>query len=135
MSTAILTRGIPGSGKSTWAKAWVEGDPDHRGRVNRDDIRMSMFGRSHGVDERLVTRVQNSMIRALLQDGRDVVVDNTNLNPQHAGHLVSLLQGLGAVVKYQDFDVPVDVAIARDALRENPVGADGIRSVHARFVA
>ena len=34
----ILTRGIQGSGKSTWAKAWVKEDPLNRIRFNNDDI-------------------------------------------------------------------------------------------------
>lgn len=34
MSKIILTRGIQGSGKSTWAKKWVEEDP-HTGTYNK----------------------------------------------------------------------------------------------------
>ena len=34
----ILCRGIQGSGKSTWAKAWVAEDPEHRIRINNDDL-------------------------------------------------------------------------------------------------
>lgn len=135
MSVAILTRGIPGSGKSTWAKAWVAEDPENRARVNRDDIRMSVFGKPHGVDERLVTRIQDGMIRELVSSGRDVVVDNTNLNPAHVARLVGFLERLGVRVEFRDFDVPVEVAIERDALRERPVGADVIRGFHSRFVA
>lgn len=135
MSTAILTRGIPGSGKSTWAKAWVGEDPKRRGRVNRDDIRMSMFGLPSGVDEQLVSRVQYSMIRAIVDSGRDVVIDNTNLNPAHAGRLVASLERLGVSVEFRDFDVPVDVAIARDAQRSVPVGAAVIRSFHDKYMS
>lgn len=39
MSKIIVTRGLPASGKSTWAKAWVAADPANRVRVNRDAIR------------------------------------------------------------------------------------------------
>ena len=39
MPKIILTRGIQGSGKSTWAKKWVEEDPEHRVRWNNDDFR------------------------------------------------------------------------------------------------
>lgn len=38
----ILTRGIPGSGKSTWARAWVEESPETRIRINYDDLRNMM---------------------------------------------------------------------------------------------
>ena len=39
MPKIILTRGIQGSGKSTWAKKWAEEDSEHRIRWNNDDFR------------------------------------------------------------------------------------------------
>ena len=36
MKRIILTRGIPASGKSTWAKQEVIKDPEHSIRINRD---------------------------------------------------------------------------------------------------
>lgn len=38
MPKIILTRGIQGSGKTTWAKKWTEEDPEHRVRWNNDDF-------------------------------------------------------------------------------------------------
>lgn len=55
MSGVIVLRGLPGSGKSTWAKEWVAGDPDNRVRINRDDIRYASFGKYWGVDEDYVS--------------------------------------------------------------------------------
>ena len=39
MTNLIITRGLPGCGKTTYARAWVAEDREHRARVNRDDIR------------------------------------------------------------------------------------------------
>lgn len=39
MKKIILTRGIPASSKSTWAKQEVLKDPEHSVRINRDDLR------------------------------------------------------------------------------------------------
>jgi len=133
MSQVILTIGIPASGKSTWAKAWVEEDPDRRVRVNRDDIRMMMFGRPHGVDERLVTNVQNAAIRAAVRAGLDVVVDNTNLNAAHRHRLEAQVAAWGASITHRRFVIDVEAAIRRDAERDNPVGANVIRNF-ARMV-
>ena len=36
----ILMRGLPGSGKSTYAKKVVEENPNAFKRINRDDLRM-----------------------------------------------------------------------------------------------
>lgn len=43
MNKIILCQGIQGSGKSTWAKAWVKEDSEHRVRLNYDDLR-NMLG-------------------------------------------------------------------------------------------
>ena len=40
----LVLRGLQGSGKSTFAKQWVNEDPEHRVRFNRDDIR-NMLGK------------------------------------------------------------------------------------------
>ena len=39
MKKIILTRGIPASGKSTWAKQKALKNPEHSVRINRDDLR------------------------------------------------------------------------------------------------
>ena len=39
MPKFIILQGIQGSGKSTFAKKWVEEDPIHRVRWNNDDCR------------------------------------------------------------------------------------------------
>lgn len=44
MNRLIICRGLPASGKTTWAKEWVMKDPGNRVRINLDDIR-SMLGK------------------------------------------------------------------------------------------
>jgi len=44
MAKIIICRGIPASGKSTWAKNWVLENPNSRVRFNNDDIR-NMLGK------------------------------------------------------------------------------------------
>ena len=39
MITLLLTRGLPASGKTTFARAWVAESPTDRARINRDDLR------------------------------------------------------------------------------------------------
>lgn len=53
-ATLTATRGLPGSGKTTWAKE------QGQLRANRDDIRLTLFGGRTGerLDEEMVTRVQ-----------------------------------------------------------------------------
>lgn len=79
MSKLIITRGLPASGKSTWAKQWVL---EHRVRINQDDIRL-MLGK-YWVPKRepLVQHIQEEALIEALLKGYDIVIDNTNLKCQ-----------------------------------------------------
>lgn len=45
MVEVVVLVGCSGAGKSSWALRWVRADPGGvRGRVNRDDLRASLFG-------------------------------------------------------------------------------------------
>ena len=46
MKKVILTRGLPGSGKSTWAKQMLDEKPGHYKRINKDDLR-AMLDNGH----------------------------------------------------------------------------------------
>ncbi len=132
MGVLVITRGIPGAGKTTWAKAWVDEAPN-RARVNRDDIRMMLFGRYADVDEQAVTKATHAALRSLMFAGWDVVLDATNLNPRHLENVRRLARHAGYQVMVRAFDIDVDEAIARDATRERVVGADVIRRMAEQY--
>lgn len=127
MSKLIVTRGVPASGKSTWAKAWVAEDPDRRARVNRDDIRFQLFEKYYGVDELAVSAVEKATVRALLDSGKEVVVDATNLRAKFAKEWYNF----GVPVEWQDFSISFYEATKRDLERylagERSVGEEVIR--------
>lgn len=117
-----LTVGLPGSGKTTWAKAWVDaenaaGRP--AARVNRDMIRLMLIDRLTGAPEPLVTAVAHAAVTALLQQGCTVVCDDTNLHSGHRAALIALAEQLGAVVvEHREFlDVPFEECVRRDIAR------------------
>lgn len=120
MTQLVLTVGLPGSGKSTWAKQWVAEDPARRARVNRDDLRTMLRGELIWGDrdlEEQVTAAQRAAVAALLAAGVSVVVDDTNLNPARRNILVSIGQAAGADVVIHRMDTPIEECIRRDALR------------------
>lgn len=92
MSKLIITRGLPASGKSTQAKQWVLEDPEHRVRINQDDIRL-MLGK-YWVPKRepLVQHIQEEALIEALLKGYDIVIDNTNLNKKCQITIVLQLQ-------------------------------------------
>jgi predicted kinase len=117
----ILTRGIPASGKSTWAKAWVAEDPTNRLRVNRDNLRWTL-GIKSGVgtheQEQEVTHWQREMVKRGFEQGRDVVLDDTNLRAKYVREWLALAHGYGAAVEFKDFPIALAEAQRRDHDRQ-----------------
>jgi len=130
-----ITRGLPGSGKTTWAR-----QRPGAVRVNRDDLRQMMHGGPLGLGwaEVQVTLAQRAQIEALLRAGIDVICDDTNLRAKVGRELAELGRQCAADVVFRDFtDVPLDECIARDAERDGiaRVGEAGIRAMYERYLA
>ncbi len=135
MARLLITRGLPGSGKTTWARQ------QHGAvRVNRDELRRMLHGgwRGTGTAERAVTVAQRATVDALLTAGVTVVCDDTNLRPRVVRDLAELAARSGAGFAIHDFtDVPLDECIRRDAGRPagERVGAEVIRTMWQRYLA
>lgn len=142
MADLVITRGLPASGKSTWAREWVAQNPADRARVNRDDLRFNLYGqaRPDNRQEMAIGLVQQAGVRALLAAGRSVVVDDMHLRARYVRAWVELAAAAGAGLVVQDFtDVPVEECVRRDEERagrgDRAVGAELIRHLHGRFLA
>lgn len=129
----LYLKGIPGSGKSTYAKELVA-----KGwkRVNRDDIR-SMVDNGHWSkkNEKLVKQLRDDIIIAALDSGYNVVVDDTNIEGTNIEDITDLVETsfLGKVeFETKFFDTPVGECIRRDSLRPNPVGKKVIRRMYEK---
>lgn len=140
MSKIEITRGLPGSGKSTYAKKWVSLRPERRVRVNRDGIRWTQ-GIREGVgtkaQESLVSVIEKAIVVGAIKEGKDVIIDATHLNDQRIRDWFKLAKANGVRdVRVVDFDVPVQVAITRDLGRlhrgERYVGAAVIEKMAER---
>lgn len=133
MSKLIILRGISGSGKSTWA----ESQAGHPVIVSRDRIRMATFGTEDFIDENFITKVEHAAIAAGLASGRDVIVDNTNIQPKYIKAQAEIGFKAGAEVEVKMFDVSLPVALARNSSRAvrggRNVPEDVIRKQHERL--
>lgn len=81
----IFTRGVMGSGKSTGVQELLRERPQLR-KVSRDDLRGTLFGDYYTIsyeNEELITRVEYNLLRRLLREGYDVVIDNLNIRPSY----------------------------------------------------
>lgn len=79
MPTLHFTRGLPASGKTTWARVWTAEHRGGRARVNRDDLRTMLDSGEYlkGVTEQRVIAIRDAAILDLLHRGYDVVCDDT----------------------------------------------------------
>ncbi len=134
MVELVINRGIPGSGKSTFARLWVSVRAK-RVRVNRDDIRMQAYGVEFGlpIDENVVTEIQDSMIRAALKSGNSVIVDDCNIEQKYINRFAKIGHEFGADVRINQIDTPLATCIERNANRERFVPEDVIRKMHKRM--
>ena len=135
MSKLIITRGLPASGKSTWAKQWVLEDPEHRVRINQDDIRLMLGKYWVPSREKLVQEIQFDAVVEALSKEFDVVIDNTNLNKKVLDQFNRLIKTFEDYeIEYKDFfDTPLSVCIERDKNRDLQVTEKVIRSFYNNY--
>ena len=135
MSKLIITRGLPASGKSTWAKQWVLEDPEHRVRINQDDIRLMLGKYWVPSREKLVQEIQFDAVVEALNREFDVVIDNTNLNKKVLDQFNRLIKTFEDYeIEYKDFfDTPLSVCIERDKNRDLQVTEKVIRSFYNNY--
>lgn len=124
---AIITVGVPCSGKTTWAKSMEsQGFRD----INRDWIRNNVV--VPGSDwstykftkerEKEVSKVLNQMIMESWAREESIIISNTNLNESKRVTLIAQLENLGYEVLIHDFPITREQAVKRDNLRANGVG-------------
>lgn len=143
----IMTKGLPASGKTTWAKELLEKNPGKYKRINKDDLR-SLFdnGKWSKNNEEFVLHMRDMFITMALLEGFSVIVDDTNLAPKHEKRLRELvdqhnsvlstsLNPLKAQFEIKDFtDVPLEECIKRDQARPNYVGEKVIKRMYNQFL-
>ena len=133
----LVLKGLPASGKSTEAKRLVA--EEGYARTNKDTIRKELFGDEYKrKDEKKVVKERDRLIREYLTQGRNVVVDDTNLNPVHIKDLAAIAKEFNTIFEVDDsfLDVPLTECIERDSKRgDEMVGENAIRGMYHNFVA
>lgn len=135
MNKVILLRGLPASGKSSYAKKMVNDHPNQYKRVNRDSLRLMFNEEFNDKNEKFVLRVRDQIILQSLDEGFDVIVDDLNLSPKHEARIKSLV-GKKAEVEIIDhfLQVPLDELLRRNNQRDEKVPDKVIRDLYSQFV-
>ena len=120
---------------TTWAKEQVA-----KGgylRVSMDDIRASVFGGWSIKKEKACLRLRDDMVKFGIKEGKNVIIDATNLNPKHEIRLKRLAEELGVpfVINDQFLKVSPEECIERDLHRgKEAVGAKVIWDMWEKWI-
>ena len=117
--------GIPGSGKSTYAK-----NIPNTTVVSSDEIRHELTGDySNLTKDKQVFPLLEKRILDLLKAGKDAVYDATNINLTKRRKITAKYSDLAKIV-YIFMDTPLKVALERNRNRERKVPEDVIRNMY-----
>ncbi len=138
----IILKGLPASGKSTYAKDLVDRNPGQYKRINKDDLR-AMLDNSYWSkgNEKFVLKTRDWLIVEALNDGKNILVDDTNLHPKHEAKIRTLIKeynqknNSSVSVETKLFEIELEEAIKRDLKRLNSVGEKVIKEMYYEFIA
>ena len=132
MKKILALQGVPASGKTTWAKEFML---SHLGwvRVNRDDIRSTMSGSWSPEQEQHVKDIEDFIITSSLNNGKSVIVDDTNLKPDTIEHLRELADIYECELEFKEFKVDFRTALERDRQRTHSVGEKVLRDFFLKY--
>lgn len=131
-----ITKGLPASGKSTWAREFVEKSNGQVVNICKDDLRDMLHADKHSTGrETFVMQIRDLITIKSLEEHKSVIWSDTNLNPIHEQRAREIAEQCKAVVEIKDFtDVPVDTCIQRDLKRFKSVGEKVIRDTYNKYL-
>jgi predicted kinase len=128
----ILTKGLPASGKTTWAKEYIQKYPE-TANLCKDDLRLQL-GSTNKREKRII-KIRDLLTEHYFEQGYSVIWSDTNLNPVHLRRATELAKQHQAELVIQDFtDVPLVECIRRDLVRSNSVGQQAIEQMYYEYL-
>jgi len=136
MKKIILTRGLPGSGKTTWALDYIKENSNTK-RINKDDLRNMVDGGGWSSNrEKIIIRARDVLVKLYLDLGFNVIIDDTNLVEKHFVQMAGIAAKYkDVIVEVKDFtDVPIEECIKNDLARVKSVGKDVIMDMYNKHL-
>lgn len=139
MKKLYFLRGLPASGKTTWAKkklATLNRDGVRRAvRTNKDEIRKRLRAKCINSETRVIRR-ETELVKKAMKAGLQIIIDNTHFHPPHELRYRQLADEYGYKFEIKSFThVSVEVCVRRDQKRCNSVGAWVIRDMHSKYLS
>jgi predicted kinase len=123
MQKVIILVGLPASGKSTWANEIFTAETGMWEIISWDCLRhFDAEGnpRSYKFKKKSETEIRDAsyeMARKFLSQGRNLIIDNTNLSESSRQHWRFIAEQAGAEVEVKEFNTPLDECVRRNEFR------------------
>jgi predicted kinase len=130
----ILLVGIPGAGKTTYAKKYLERNPNTI-HLASDSIREELYGdeATQGDPAEVFSLMQTRAVEAL-NNSSDVIYDATNITRKDRASIIKMCPKF-VNIECHIIWAPIETCIERDATRERTVGTEVIDRMLKRFQA
>lgn len=120
MKKLIIMQGLPASGKSTFRKSFFS----HFEVVDCDELKKTIKGYDEKNPHRVHAKskiLEKAKLYQILNDGFSFVYDSTSTNIEKILMLIDEAKGLGYSITLAKVEIPLEVAIERNAKRERVV--------------
>ena len=139
----IMLKGLPASGKSTYAKQLVI-ENENAVRINKDDLRTMLHNSKWSKSkEKEVLKIRDELILFYLKNNKKtILIDDTNFHQKHESTIRTLVKEFNKEnnenVQFEIDDsfcnTPVDECIYRDSKRSNSVGEQVILDMYYKYL-
>lgn len=115
MATLNIMIGIPGSGKSNYAKKCLINDDTEY--LSSDDIRIELYGFEDQTHNDVVFETMKKRTLNALREGKDVIYDATNLSKKRRSGIISEARKLSAQINAYLCCTPINIILERNITR------------------
>ncbi len=137
----IILRGLPASGKSTYARKLLDENPGTYKRLNKDELRVMLDNNHHTThNEKFIEKVRDLMLIEALLDGKHVIVDDTNLSDRPVERIKNVVRKFNTdhnqqvQVEIKEMNVSLEECLERDKSRDKKVGDEVILKMHRQHI-
>lgn len=142
MQKVIMLRGLPCSGKTTWANEQVNQARSKYIRISLKDILNLLFAGKFTKSTELYSKsVRDMLLAQALEADKFVILDDYNLDPNSEEEIRQQIllyienHNTKIELEIKEFEIELDKAIALDLARPNSLGERAIKKMYDTFLA
>ncbi|MDZ7899386.1 MAG: AAA family ATPase [Arcicella sp.] len=141
MKKILILRGLPASGKSTYARKLLAENLNAWKRLNKDELRAMLDDSAHTpANEQFINRVRDMLLMEALKARKNVIIDDTNLTDKPIEQIKNIAKkyteqsGVQVHIEIKDMETSLEECLERDAVREKKVGSEVIMQMYRTHI-